>query len=976
MSSLKGHLEHFGLQELLQTLSHGARTGTLQIERDHEKVAIVFETGHITFVRPGTASQIRLRSILLRCDMVSEQDLLQARDDQKQTGMLLGRALLERGVVDDQQLAQALRLKAEEELFDLFLWEHGTFEFFPDQIDSTAEDQVNKITRIQVDPMSVIIEGLRQADEWKIIRDRISDLRWILIPVPDAPIPAESHSIWKMIDGQRSIEDILKSSTVTRFDTCSILYRFIEEGSLREATAGEMLQVARGFVSKSPATALPLYQALIDRAGESLGHELLDEAADCAAAIDPDVQSQMIRRSAEILKNRGDEFESWNRLQRLLVLCPGNMEDLKSSWILRKQIPARRIDSILDELVKSLRRAGDHRQLLTVLREAETVRAGDANYWLLRGEVLHRCKNPEAGSCLSRAIQLSKNNQPEIALRAEKILRNLDPELALDENLVEKLRKRRDILDSSRKLKKKAAMASLVLASIFLILHLSSEWRAQGLLAAAKKIETSGLELSSLLSAVEAYERVATEHPWTFAGSSGTTEGIRLRRQIDNRRESEQFALETNLNKQRSERIQKLVEVRSVISKAKSQRKAGDATTARATLDSLSDEDLKMLPEIELNSLLFPVVITSKPAGARIYRSDRSFLGKSPVVVDLRHDEVRQYTVERSGCRTSKVSVSGSSNAVVNVSLVRGPLRTYSLPNPVNHSALTGKFLVTTGRDGTVRIIDTAELHPIRQQQVGVEGHPAPLLVEKSNRVLVVPFAGRPVIVEENGSIQTFGPTATAPWSTACHLQRGWVLGDVEGNVIHLNSNGSLVWEYQCKSPITLMASLKNKELWVIDKSRYLHRLDSDGNQVGPKTMLAGDAAQIFPDGRILFQNGFTWKSNQSTPGPKPVTGSRNEGNRNFYGTERGWVVLESNRIKKYTTSSPPSCAPLQASEKTGGIWVAGIDGILRLQQANGEIDSEVELGSPAVNLHRSSNGQILVTLSDGRLCDVEELQR
>ena len=121
MSSLRGHLEHFGLQELLQTLSHGARTGTLQIERNDEKVSIVFETGHITLVRSGSSSQIRFRSILLRGGIVSETDLLQARKDQEETGMLLGRALIERGIIDDVQLSQALRIKVEEELFDLFL---------------------------------------------------------------------------------------------------------------------------------------------------------------------------------------------------------------------------------------------------------------------------------------------------------------------------------------------------------------------------------------------------------------------------------------------------------------------------------------------------------------------------------------------------------------------------------------------------------------------------------------------------------------------------------------------------------------------------------------------------------------------------------------------------------------------------------------------------------------------------------------
>ena len=976
MSSLNGHLEHFGLQELLQTLTHGARTGTLQIERDKEKVAIVFETGHITFVRTGAASQIRLRSILLRCDMVSESDLVKAREDQEKTGMLLGRALLERGVLDDKQLSQALRLKAEEELFDLFLWEHGTFEFFPDLIQTTPEDEINQVTRIQVDPMSVIIEGLRQADEWKIIRDRINDLRWILVPIEGAPAPAESHSIWKMIDGLHSIEDILKSSTVTRFDTCSILYRFIEEGIVREATVGELLQKAKGFVSKSPASALSLYQALIDRAGQSVGHELLEEAADCAAFLDPEAQSNFIRRAVEILKNRGDESGAWIRVQRLLVLSPGNMDDLKTAWTLRDQIPTRRVEIILDELLKYLRRAGDHRQMITVLRQSETLRSANASYWLQLGEVLRRCKDPEAEVCLQKAIQLSKKLQPEIALRAEKILRNLDPGLALDEQLVEQLRNQRDLLDSTKKRRKGLIIGSVGLVTLFIILHISAEWRAQGLLAAARKIEANGAELSGLLSAVEAYERVATEHPWTFAGSTGASEGNKLRKHIDDRRESEHHAREADLNNQRSNRIQKLTEIRSVISNARSLRKDGDAKAARSVLDSLSSADLKILPEIELNSLQFPVLIRTKPSEARIYSRDRSFLGTSPVVVDLHLKENRQYIVERSGCRTTRVNLSGASSAVVTVSLVRGPLRTYSLPSPVSRSALSGNLLVTTGRDGKVRIVDAKQLHPVSEHSVGIEGHPAPLLVTQDGTVLVVPFAGRSVLIQSNGRVNPFGLTASSPFSAACSLNNGWAIGDVEGQVLHLDSAGKLKWEYQCASPISLVGSMNNGGLIVVDRSRFLHQLDSNGNQLRSITRLPGDAIQLFPDGRILLHDGTTWKSNEVTPGPAPSTETRNSGLKNFYGTEMGWVVLEKNRIKQYRTSSPPSCAPLEASGTSGGIWVASQDGILRLHQANGELNSEVELGSPAVNLHRSSQGRILVTLADGRLCDVEELQR
>ena len=184
-----------------------------------------------SFVHHPTTS---LRSILLRQGVVSHEDLEQASKDHEDTGILLGRALIERGAIAETELEKALRTKIEEELFDLFLWTRGSFEFFPEQLKSTHEDDIYHVTRIQVDPMTIVLEGLRQADEWNVIRQRIQDQRWILVPVKNSEEPAENNSLFKLNDGSRTIEEVLSESTLTRFDACTVLYRFLEEGWIRE----------------------------------------------------------------------------------------------------------------------------------------------------------------------------------------------------------------------------------------------------------------------------------------------------------------------------------------------------------------------------------------------------------------------------------------------------------------------------------------------------------------------------------------------------------------------------------------------------------------------------------------------------------------------------------------------------------------------------------------------------------------------
>ncbi|MDE0960782.1 MAG: DUF4388 domain-containing protein [Planctomycetota bacterium] len=976
MSSLRGHLEHFGLQELLQTLSHSARTGTLQIERDKEKVSIVFETGHITLVRSGSSSRIRLRSILLRGGVVSEEQLLNARQDQQQTGMLLGRALIERGIIDDAQLSQALRLKLEEELFDLFLWESGTFEFFPELLQSAAEDEIQQVTRIQVDPMSIIIEGLRQADEWKLIRDRIKDLRWILKPVDGTHPPAESHSMFMSMDGHRSIDELLSLATSTRFDTCSILYRFIEEGKVREASAGEMIEEARSRKNDRPASSLSLYEALIDRAGSSMGHSLLEEAAECAAHHDHEAQARFLRRAVEILKLNGDGPGAWIRLQRLLILAPGTTEDLQVAWALRQYIPTRRVHSILDDLVRSLRRTGEHRQIVSLLKEAESIRGSDARYWLQLGEEMQRIKDPAAEKCLAQAIRLADKNSPEIALRAERILRELNSDLALHEDDLEQLRQRRNAIDSIKKIRHWSLIGATALCFIICLIQVSSEWRARGLLSAARSIEASTTGISGLTSAALAFERVANEHPWTFAASAGVEASARLTESIDHRLESEKSARSYDLQRERDARKELLGRARKSIQQARDLRNQGDVIGARALLDQLDQSATLVLSEIEIKSILIPVQIESRPTGARVLDSNQKVIGNTPMIVDLTANAESVFFIERSGCRTKTIRLSGDSPPVVQISLVRGPLRTFTLPSPVQNAVLAGDFLVLSGRDGQVRVVDVNQLHVIGEHIVGIDGHPAALLVEKKGEVLAVPYSGRAVIVEPEGDLRALGPTATAPWTAACSLDAGWVLADAAGLVVHLDSGGKTIWEFHCDAPVILMSPSTSGGLYVIDQTRLQHEINASGKPTGPAIRLPGEVNQLLPDGRALLQDGTLWSHRTKTVGPAPSTSLRHQGLIDYYGTKGGWATVTGSITEEHKSPYGAACAPLSAAGDGASTWVAGVDGILRLHDSNDEIAREVELGAAAVNLQRSRQGRILVTLADGRLCDVEELEK
>ena len=974
MSILKGHLEHFGLQELLQTLSQGARSGTLEISRDDEKVSIVFETGHITLVRTGSSRQLRLRSILLREGLVSAEELEQAGKDHEETGILLGRALIDRGFIAEKSLEKALRKKIEEELFDLFLWTNGNFEFFPEQLKSTHEDDVYHVTRIQVDPMSVIIEGLRQADEWTVIRQRIHNFKWILIPVEGRPQPAENHAIYKLVDGFSTLEEILDLSPLTRFDTCTILYRFLEEEVIREADPTEMIRRARDRASETPESALSLYETLLEDQKSQASMELIEEASDCAGHANPAIQADFLRNTISLLLAKGEEKEAWKKLQRLLVLNPGQLEDLLTCWQIRNSIPTKKIPQIHEDLCKALRKCGDHQQLVTVLREAENLRGNEGAYWLQLGEALSKTKDPGAHECLKKAISISKFDAPEIALRAEKSLRTLSPEQGLDEKSLEEILQRQNELETQQQRKK---LITISLGSIFcmiLIFQISSEWRAGGMLAAAREIESNANAIHHFITAAEAYERVEQLHPWTFSAGHGSKNALRMRNLISREVSSEKDELHRSREEARAQRQSLRNRVDSAILESNQFLEAGMPLKARSVLDKISTLDLTSLPTDLIESIRYPVVVESIPAGALVFDNSRNLLGTSPVTISLSKEEQFEMVLEKKGCRSRKLTISAGSVPHLLVSLVRSPERTMKIPEPANDMAILGEWVLTSGRDGKIRILSRDLLSPVETLSVGIEGHPAPKLIESNGEILALPLAGKPVAISDTGKTRELGQVNGAPWTTAIGCgEEGWALGDANGNISFHDSTGQLTMSFKMPAPIVSLVLAESGEIVAIDAMRNCQHFTPAGEPVALSYRIPGDHFSSLSDGSMLFTEGALWSHEEHKQVPAPKSLPRSSGNLDFYNTSKGWVIYSNHEAQENIFSVSSTCSPLGHSTDSSLVWVAGVDGILRLFDLEGEILGEVALGAEATDMTVIQTGEILVSLSDGTLCVVKE---
>jgi hypothetical protein len=161
--SLAGNLRTMDLPEVLQWIASSRKTGTLHLERRSIQKRIYFQGGAI-YTSWSNDPRESMGQILVRERLITEEQLFKALLSREQHGRMLGVALITDGVVSEEDIRRILKIKAEESIYDLFLWSEGKFEF------KDGETAGDDLIPIDLEVTSAILEGVRRVDEWGRIR--------------------------------------------------------------------------------------------------------------------------------------------------------------------------------------------------------------------------------------------------------------------------------------------------------------------------------------------------------------------------------------------------------------------------------------------------------------------------------------------------------------------------------------------------------------------------------------------------------------------------------------------------------------------------------------------------------------------------------------------------------------------------------------------------------------------------------------
>jgi hypothetical protein len=250
--ALSGTLKDFGIADILQLIGHQTKTGRLTLKSGGDEVEVYFIEGNVVFAtEKGRTSKNLLGNLLLRAELLSQEQLDDALGTQQRTLKRLGDILVESEVVTHTQLAQMMRLQTTETLYKLFSWKNGSYEFSQEEVDPAKS---------AFDPIraeSILLEGFRRMDEWPALKkkvpwadatfEKLKDLDTRDLPsIDDGGLgldgsddagegkPTERHKlIYRLAVGGKDVQRLVDASRVGEFEALKTLNDLLEWGFLK-----------------------------------------------------------------------------------------------------------------------------------------------------------------------------------------------------------------------------------------------------------------------------------------------------------------------------------------------------------------------------------------------------------------------------------------------------------------------------------------------------------------------------------------------------------------------------------------------------------------------------------------------------------------------------------------------------------------------------------------------------------------------
>jgi DNA-binding response OmpR family regulator len=245
--ALAGDLSAIALSDVLMLLEREGQTGVLSVASGETRLRLYLRKGRLDLATAeGVAEEFLLGRFLVRAGALDTPTLLGGLDARRswRTGNgplpLLGRFLVDRGLITAPDLGRVLALQTAALLFESLRWNEGRFLF-----ERTSELPAPAVDgALGLALPALLLEGFRRVEEWRLIQREIGDLERIFVRIESkvadlgrGRLTEEETTTLDLTDGRRTVRQIVDASGLGAWGAMRMLYRLLESGLIRPRIA-------------------------------------------------------------------------------------------------------------------------------------------------------------------------------------------------------------------------------------------------------------------------------------------------------------------------------------------------------------------------------------------------------------------------------------------------------------------------------------------------------------------------------------------------------------------------------------------------------------------------------------------------------------------------------------------------------------------------------------------------------------------
>jgi len=254
---MEGSIQEFSVPEILQFLSLHEADGVLKLKSKKEEVDFGFKGGKITdALHKGEKLFHSISEYIQRTGLIDPNTFKNFNDKAKELGLTLLEIIEKGEVLSKREIERIIAFKIQETTCEVLTWDEGKYSF-----EAGKKLYQHSSFSVEIEPNTLVMEGMRRIDEWPLIEQVLPDGNVILRKLEKADIDVEIGEDEKTILGKITeditLNELVGISGIGKFRTYNSVYKLKEIGLIEKIQGDVNLKSRQRSYAKRTRVSFP-----------------------------------------------------------------------------------------------------------------------------------------------------------------------------------------------------------------------------------------------------------------------------------------------------------------------------------------------------------------------------------------------------------------------------------------------------------------------------------------------------------------------------------------------------------------------------------------------------------------------------------------------------------------------------------------------------------------------------------------------